>query len=116
MPPATRISSRAGRSQHSVALTVTAIGPAPARRTRPRTSSSQEAKSLAAQRSCTDSKNARSTRPAASSSEAKMIRWPDRTAGVCVATLAPATRIVSPFSRSGRSAERTTPRPASRSA
>jgi hypothetical protein len=45
-----------------------------------------------------------------------MIRWPDLTAGVCVATLAPATRIISPFSWSASSAELTTPSPASSSA
>ena len=116
MPPVTRISSRAGMSQHSVAFTVTAIGPAPARRTRPRTSSSQEPNSRDAHRSCTDSKNARSTRPTASSRDAKMIRWPERTAGVCVATFAPATSTVSPFPQPSRSAERTTFSSVSRSA
>ena len=42
--------------------------------------------------------------------------WPERTAGVWVATLTPATRIVSPSSRSASSVDRTTPSPASRPA
>ena len=115
-PPATRISSRAGMSQHSVAFTVTAIGPAPARRTRPRTSSSQEPNSLAAHRSCTDSKNARSTRPTASSRDAKMIRWPERTAGVCVATFAPGhqDRLPVPAAVQVRRADHVQLRPAGR--
>jgi hypothetical protein len=105
-PRPVRISSRAARSQHSSALIDT---DSPVRRTRPRTTSSQEPNTRAAHRGWTDSKNARSTGPVASSRVVKMIRRPDRMAGVWVAIFTPATRIRAPAGQWCSSAERVTP-------
>ncbi len=112
MPRPVRISSRAARSQHSSALMDT---DSPVRRTRPRTTSSQEPNTRAAHRGWTDSKKARSTGPVASSRVVKMIRRPDRMAGVCVAIFTPATRIRSPARQRCSPAERVTPSWPSRS-
>ncbi len=68
----------------------------PLRCTTPRTSSSQEWKTVWAQASWESSKKARSTRPVPSSRVVKMTRLPERMGGVWVAALAPATSTVSP--------------------
>lgn len=106
-PSSRRISSRSARFQAAEPTTLKLRGPR--RCTTPRTSSSQEWKTVWAQVSCESSKNARSTRPVPSSRVEKMTRRPERIGGVWVAALAPATSTVSPCRTSRSRRAETTP-------
>ena len=88
---ARQASSSRPRSQQPVARMDTPRGPV--RRTLPRTSTIHEANTVAAYGPCASSKKVASTGPVESSRVRKITRRPERTGGVCVATLTPATRI-----------------------
>ncbi len=106
-PSSRRTSSRSARFQTAEPTTLKLRGPR--RCTTPRTSSSQEWKTVWAQVSCESSKKARSTRPVPSSRVEKMTRRPERIGGVWVAALAPATSTVSPCRTSRSRRAETTP-------
>ena len=115
-PPRSATGRASPDSSHApVARSDTPRGPV--RRTTPRTSSSQEWKTVAAYGPWTSSKNVASTGPVASSRVRKTTRRPDRIGGVWVATLTPATRISLRLrARRSQCRARTAPRSASMAA
>lgn len=106
-PPSRRSSTSSARFQAAAPTTLRLRGPR--RCTTPRTSSSQEWKTVWAHASWESSKKARSTRPVPSSRVVKTTRLPERMGGVWVAALAPATSTVSPCRASRSRRADTTP-------